>query len=127
MSIRWARRLATATAAATVTTLAVVGCGVTQVAGPIAAGGSPGSTIASEPPGFDATTHDFVIIRQVLAARAAAVLHHSQSAFMQTIDPDDTSFRSSEQTMYQNLEKLPVKLDELRVERVRADSVAGPR
>lgn len=85
----------------------VAGCGATNVAEPIA-NGSSGATSGTEPAGFVATIHDFVLIRHVLAERAQAVVKGDEAAFLRTIDPADSTFRASELVMYQNLQKLPV-------------------
>jgi hypothetical protein len=127
-SLRAPRRAAALLLA--VSGLALSGCGVTQVAEPIAsqsalrtpAAGDGGPGLPATPPSSsptltptpggtndtNATAHDFALIRASLAARSKAVLQSDEGAFLATIDPEDPTFRAHEAVVYQNLQKLPV-------------------
>ena len=84
---------------------AVVSVALTMCVVLSACGGKTSGTGTSD---FTPTAHDFVLIRQLLAARAKAVVDGSQTAFMKSVDPDNSSFRASELVEYQNLQQLPV-------------------
>lgn len=80
--------------------LAVTGCTATPA--------HPDSRDASAKH-YQGTPADFAAIRAVLHHRAAAVLHHDRAAFLATIDGSDPGFVTHEQTLFDNLQALPVR------------------
>ena len=74
--------------------------------GPASATSSSASEEADGP--FQPTDDDRSEIRDLLKARSQAVLDHDRTAFLATVDPADDDFVATQQTLYDNLSKLPV-------------------
>ncbi len=64
-------------------------------------------------------------VRAVLDARARAVLRHDRAAFLATVDPAATGFRTAQAQVFDNLEKLPLSSFGYRVRSTGAFPVAG--
>ena len=67
----------------------------------------PPSSTASRS-SFDPKQADFRQIKQVLARRAHALLHHDETAFLATVDPRQPAFVEQQRTLYDNISQLPV-------------------
>lgn len=58
---------------------------------------------------WQATDEDFRAVQDTLDARARAVLHHDEKAFVATLDGDDRAFVAAQKTVFDNLEKLGIE------------------
>lgn len=101
-------------AAGLVTVAALVtGCGLpTDVAQTVAERAGP-SVASAEPPGqggseFSASPRDFAAVRRLLGERAEAVVDGDSEAFLATVDSTDEEFHADQQTLFSNLQELPV-------------------
>ncbi|MCQ4081577.1 hypothetical protein NGB36_13420 [Streptomyces sp. RB6PN25] len=63
-------------------------------------------------------------IQAVLDQRAQAVLHHDETAFLATVDPEATVFRASQQQMFGNLAEVPLASWSYRLQRTGAFPLA---
>lgn len=86
------------------------GCsvGATSSTPPPTPGSETTSTALPRPGPYQPTDADRTQIRRLLEHRAAAVLHHDEGAFMDTVDPADSGFVTQQRTLFANLAKLPV-------------------
>jgi hypothetical protein len=57
---------------------------------------------------YQPTRADFRAIQTLVNRRATAVLHHDRSAFLATVDPQQTSLVAQQATLYANLIRLPI-------------------
>ncbi|MDI5963532.1 hypothetical protein [Streptantibioticus silvisoli] len=69
---------------------------------------------------------DDAAVRAVLAARAHAVLAHDRTAFLATVDPAATAFRTAQAQVFTGLERLPLSSFGYRLRSTGAFPVAGP-
>src|SRR4051794_2176281 len=67
---------------------------------------SPSSTASH--PSFNPKPADFRQVKQLLARRAHALLHHDETAFLATVDPRQPAFVDQQRTLYDNITQLPV-------------------
>ncbi len=95
-------RLAACAAVALVVLVVLAGC----AAHPMVAGSRV--EVSPSAPSVSPSHHDFVAIRRLAAARAAAVLHGDEAAFLATVDPTNRSFYDAQRVMFENLQALPV-------------------
>jgi hypothetical protein len=75
---------------------------------PLTPGSGTTSSASQRPEPYQPTDADRTQIRTLLKHRAAAVLHHDEGAFMDTVDPADGGFVTQQRTLFANLAKLPV-------------------
>jgi hypothetical protein len=70
---------------------------------------SPTSSSSSQADGpFQPTDDDRSDIRHLLKTRSQAILDHDRSAFLATVDPADDDLVATQETLFDNLAKLPV-------------------
>lgn len=96
------RRLGLGTLALAVAVPLLAGCGGST---PSDDAGSPQSGHAAA---FQPTKADFRDLRDLLARRASAVLHHRQHAFLATVDSRQPTLVRQQRTVYQNMTQLPL-------------------
>ncbi|MEU0313268.1 hypothetical protein [Nocardioides sp. NPDC006273] len=71
-------------------------------------GGASPSPAPSHPP-YDPTPADYKAVEDLLAQRATAALEGDEAAFLATVDPRDQKLVDQQQTIFTNLQHLPMK------------------
>ncbi|MFJ9388266.1 hypothetical protein ACIRON_05575 [Nocardioides sp. NPDC101246] len=71
--------------------------------------GSAGPSPAPSHPPYDPTPADFEAVEDLLAERATAALQGDEAAFLATVDPRDDKLVDQQQTIFTNLQQLPLK------------------
>lgn len=66
---------------------------------------APGTTAARS---VDSDKDDFAAIAKVLGVRAKALQNGNRKAFLATVDPGNKRLRRAQETLYDNLQRLPV-------------------
>ncbi len=95
-----------ATAAVTLSlVLLVAGCGTGGSSGTASSAGAGGSGDGAT---FEPTPADFREIRQVMARQAHALTHHDETAFLATVDPQQSDLVQQQRTLYSNITQLPL-------------------
>ena len=71
--------------------------------------GSAGPSPAPSHPPYDPTQADYAAVENLLAQRATAALQGDEAAFLATVDPRDQKLVDQQQTIFTNLQQLPIK------------------
>lgn len=71
--------------------------------------GDAGASPAPSHPPYDPAPADFQAVEDLLAQRATAALQGDEAAFLATVDPRDDKLVDQQQTIFTNLQQLPLK------------------